>query len=175
MRWFRAKRVGSSARAAVKRRNTRLFVEQFETRRMLSATNILTYLNDLSGTGANTNETTLTPLNVNAATFGKLFTSSVDGQVYAQPLYMAGVNITTGANQGIHNVVFVATAHDSLYAFNADNGALLWQTSFITNTAAGVLDVNPNIARRHGRHHGPQRRRQLDRHHARRSASSPRR
>ncbi len=89
---------------------------------MLSATNILTYLNDLAGTGANTSETTLTPANVNSSQFGKLFSSSVDGQVYAQPLYMANVNITTGANQGIHNVVFVATCHDSLYAFDADNG-----------------------------------------------------
>jgi hypothetical protein len=120
--------------------------ERLERRCMLSATNILTYLNDLSGTGANTSETTLTPANVNSSHFGKLFSSSVDGQVYAQPLYMAGVNITTGVNQGIHNVVFIATAHDSLYAFDADNGALLWQTSFINNTNAGVLDVNPNIA-----------------------------
>jgi fibronectin type 3 domain-containing protein len=103
------------------------------------------YMNDLAGTGANTNETTLTPANVNSAQFGKLFSSSVDGQVYAQPLYMPNVNITTGANQGIHNVVFVATAHDSLYAFDAGNGARLWQTSFINNTSAGVLDVNPNI------------------------------
>jgi fibronectin type 3 domain-containing protein len=103
------------------------------------------YLNDLAGTGANTNETTLTPANVNSAQFGKLFSSSVDGQVYAQPLYMPNVNITTGSNQGVHNVVFVATAHDSLYAFDAGSGALLWQTSFINNTSAGVLDVNPNI------------------------------
>jgi fibronectin type 3 domain-containing protein len=123
----------------------RLTVERLEGRWMLSATNILTYLNDLAGTGANTNETTLTPANVNSSQFGKLFTSSVDGQLVAQPLYMANVNITTGANQGIHNVVFVATTHDSLYAFDAGNGVLLWHTSFINNTSAGVLDVNPNI------------------------------
>ena len=127
-------------------RSRRLMLERLESRRMLSATNILTYLNDLSGTGANTSETTLTPANVNTSNFGKLFSSSVDGQVYAQPLYMASVNITTGANQGIHNVVFVATAHDSLYAFDADNGAKLWQTSFLSATVSGVLNVNPNIA-----------------------------
>ena len=153
MRWFRSNRVEKSRCTMPRPKRKRLFLEQFEARRMLAATNILTYLGDLSGTGANTTETALTPLNVNAATFGKVFTSSVDGQVYAQPLYMASVNITTGANQGIHNVVFVATAHDSLYAFNADNGVLLWQTSFIANTAAGVLDVNPNINAHTGRHH----------------------
>jgi fibronectin type 3 domain-containing protein len=112
----------------------------------LAAVNLLTHLTDNSGTGANTSETALTPSNVNVTQFGKLFSSAVDGQVVAQPLYMTGVNITTGANQGIHNVVFVATAHDSLYAFDADNGAKLWQTSFLSATVSGVLDVNPNIA-----------------------------
>src|SRR5258707_386173 len=99
--------------------------ERLEFRSMLSASNIVTYLNDLAGTWADTNEATLPPANVNPSQFGKLFTSSVDGQVSAQPLYMANVNITIGANQGIHNVVFVAPCHDSLYAFDADNGVKL--------------------------------------------------
>ena len=124
----------------------RLAPERLEDRWLLAATNILTYLGDLAGTGANVNESTLTPADVNSTQFGKQFTSSVDGQVFAQPLYMTGVNITTGANQGIHNVVFVATAHDSLYAFDADNGIKLWQTSFLSATVSGVLNVNPNIA-----------------------------
>jgi NPCBM/NEW2 domain/Fibronectin type III domain/Dockerin type I domain len=124
----------------------RLAPERLEDRWLLAATNILTYLGDLAGTGANTNESTLTPADVNTTQFGKQFTSNVDGQIYAQPLYMTGVNITTGANQGIHNVVFVATAHDSLYAFDADNGIKLWQTSFLSATVSGVLNVNPNIA-----------------------------
>src|SRR5947209_12135381 len=78
----------------------RLAPERLEDRWLLAATNILTYLGDLAGTGGNTNESTLTPANVNSTQFGKQFTSSVDGQVFAQPLYMTGVNITTGTNQG---------------------------------------------------------------------------
>ena len=101
----------------------------------MSATNILTYLGDLGGTGANTNETTLTPANVNSSQFGKFFTDSVDGLIIAEPLYMAGVNITTGANQGIHNVVFVATAMTACMPSTPTTVVKLWQTSFINNTA----------------------------------------
>src|SRR5262249_15160152 len=69
---------------------------------------------------------------------GAKFTDSVDGAIYAQPLYMANVSI---AGKGVHNVVFVATQNDSIYAFDADTpGAPLWQTSFI-NPAAGVTAV----------------------------------
>src|SRR5580658_2802635 len=66
------------------------------------ATNVLTQHNDLSRTGANTEETILTPANV-ATSFGELFANSVDGQVYAQPLYVQNLNISGG----VHNVVFV--------------------------------------------------------------------
>jgi len=104
--------------------------------------NVLTAHNDNARTGLNSNETVLTQTNVNMFGFGKIFSQPVDGPVYAQPLYMFGVAIT---NKGFHNVVFVATQHDSVYAFDADtnagsNSPPLWHASFI-NPAAGITAV----------------------------------
>lgn len=79
------------------------------------AVNVLTEHDDLSRTGANTSEGILTPANV-ATSFGKLFTDNVDAQVYAQPLYVQDLNIAGGT----HNVVFVCTESNSVYAFDAD-------------------------------------------------------
>src|SRR5882724_6866819 len=101
-------------------------------------TSVTTQHNDIARTGANTNETILTPANVNINSFGKLFSYPVDGWMYAQPLYVAGVTLGAGSAQAgtTHNVAFVVTEHDSVYAFDADsntgaNAVALWQVSLI--------------------------------------------
>jgi len=108
---------------------------------------VLTYHNDNARTGLNPNETILTPANVNSSAFGKLFLLSVDGKVDAQPLYLSNVTIP---NKGTHNLLFVATEHDSVYAFDADTGAVLWQVSLLkpgesTSDDHGCGQVTPEI------------------------------
>jgi hypothetical protein len=100
---------------------------------------IFTHHNDNSRTGQNTQESILSPANVNVVTFGKLFSYSIDGIAHASPLYMANVNIP---GVGTRNVVYIATEHDSIYAFDADglSAAPLWHVSFI-NPAAGVTTL----------------------------------
>jgi hypothetical protein len=85
--------------------------------------------------GAQTNELALTPSNVNANTFGLGWTASVDGVVNAQPLYVNGLTV----NGVARNVVFAATANDSVYAFDGDSGAQLWQVSLIPPGATAVV------------------------------------
>ncbi|AXC12773.1 hypothetical protein ACPOL_3488 [Acidisarcina polymorpha] len=97
---------------------------------------MLTQHNDISRSGQNLNETILTPNNVNATLFGKLFSQPVNGQVRAQPLFVSRLAIP---NKGTHNVVYVATANDYVYAFDADNNGggnarPLWSVSLLTNT-----------------------------------------
>jgi hypothetical protein len=89
---------------------------------------------DNARTGQNINEIVLTPQNVNMQHFGKLFSYGADGAIYAQPLYVANVNIPS---KGYHNVLYVATTNDTLYAFDADNQSvgILWQKSLVNGSA----------------------------------------
>jgi fibronectin type 3 domain-containing protein len=124
-------------------RKTFLNLEALESR-LTPSTNVLTFHNDIASTGLNSTETILAPTNVQVGSFGKLFTTSVDGQVYAEPLIDTGVTIASGVNTkpgapGVHDVVFVATQHDSLYAIDASQtgGAVLWQRTFSSTTNSG--------------------------------------
>ncbi len=119
-------------------RPARLTLEELEPR-LAAAVDVLTYHNDLARTGANLAETTLAPSNVNSTQFGKLFSYPVDGQVYAQPLFVSDVQLPDGS---VHNIVYVATEHDSVYAVDADDPTvgLIWQQTFI-NPKAGITTV----------------------------------
>ncbi len=90
-------------------------------------TDVVTYKNDAARTGQNLTESVLTLTNVNAASFGQLRFLATDGKVDAEPLYLSGLSVQ-GA---MHNVVFVATENDSVYAFDADSGAVLWHVSVL--------------------------------------------
>src|SRR5579859_1759671 len=93
---------------------------------------VLTSQYDNQRTGTTRKEKILTPSNVSAKQFGKLGAFKVDGAVYAQPLYLPSVDIP---GKGTHNVIFVATEHDSVYAFDAERpqDAPLWHVSFLDN------------------------------------------
>ena len=111
-----------------------------------SAADVVTFKNDALRSGQYLVETTLTPANVNSASFGLLHNPKVDGKVDAQPLYLSQLTIKGAA----HNVVFVATEHGSVYAIDADAGTPLWQVSLLaagetTSDTHGCGQVQPEI------------------------------
>src|SRR6266403_1301118 len=98
-------------------------------------TGVLTYHNNLSRDGTNTHEFALTPSNVNMTTFGKLFSCQADGAIYAQPLWVPNLTVA-GAS---HNVIIVATQHESLYAFDTDATpcTTLWHVNLVDSAHGG--------------------------------------
>lgn len=97
--------------------------------------NMLTANGNNDRTNANLQETQLSPASVSSSTFGKLGSFPVDGQVYSQPLFVSGLPVSGGT----HNVLFVATMHNSVYAFNADAMSPLWHVNLGTPVPAPLL------------------------------------
>jgi hypothetical protein len=117
-----------------------------QTAPMTNAPDVTTYHYDVARDGLNTKETILTQTNVNSAQFGKIGFDTVDGKVDAQPLYLA--NVAIGGQ--LRNVLYVATEHDSVYAFDADSGAQIWKTSILgssetTSDDHGCSQITPEI------------------------------
>jgi hypothetical protein len=111
-----------------------------------NAADVATYHNDIARTGQHLNETALTPATVKSATFGKLGFYSVDGPVDAEPLYLSSMAIAGGT----HNVLYVATENASVYAFDADTGAILWKTTTLASgetpsDTLGCFQISPTI------------------------------
>jgi hypothetical protein len=108
---------------------------------------VVTYHNDTARTGQNLNETLLTPGTVSVSTFGKTGFFPVDGKVDAQPLFLSGVAIP---GMGTHDVLYVVTEHDSVYALDAASGGVLWHASMLgsgetTSDTRGCSQVTPEI------------------------------
>jgi hypothetical protein len=110
-------------------------------------TAITTYHIDNNRTGWNSNETVLTPANVGSSSFGLLKRITLDDQVDGQPLFVPGVNITAGSHQGIHNVLYVATEHNTIYAIDAESGQVLLKPNFGTPVSwpLGCNNNGPNV------------------------------
>jgi hypothetical protein len=111
------------------------------------AVDVVTYHNDNARTGQNLSETILTPATVVTTAFGKTGFFPVDGKVDAQPLFLSGVAIP---GMGTHDVLYVATEHDSVYALDAATGGVLWRASMLgsgetTSDTRGCGQVTPEI------------------------------
>ncbi len=111
-----------------------------------AGTDVLTYKNDLNRSGQNLTESTLTLANVASSSFGLLRTLAVDGKIDSQPLYVSQLSVSGS----VHSVVFVATEHDSVYAFDVHTGSALWQVSLLPSgetlsDSRGCSQVTPEI------------------------------
>src|SRR5579862_1062325 len=104
-----------------------------------SQTAVTTYHVDNNRTGWNSHETVLTPTSVASASFGLLKTVTLDAQVDSQPLFVPGVNITAGTHQGVHDVVYVVTEGDTIYAIDAEAGTILLSPNFGTSNGAPAV------------------------------------
>jgi len=104
---------------------------------------VLTYHNDVARDGANLQEYALTPSTVNTTTFGKLFSCPVDGAVYTQPLWVPSINIAGGT----HNIILVATQHDSVFAFDADASPCVtyWKVNLLDTLHRGTAGEVPVV------------------------------
>src|SRR6516162_4583046 len=130
-----------TARCKPIRKPFRPALEHLESRITPTNVDVLSWHNDLLLSGLNNQETILTPANVNPTNFGRLVSKPVDGYVYAQPLYKGDLSI----GGGTHNVAFVATEHDSVYAFDTDNNvAAYWQTSLLVPRSGFTVTTVPS-------------------------------
>ncbi|HVT91054.1 MAG TPA: PQQ-binding-like beta-propeller repeat protein [Tepidisphaeraceae bacterium] len=128
-------------------------MESCESRCLLSVS-VTTYHNDLSRTGANLQETILTTSNVRASKFGKKHSLQVDGQIYAQPLYVPNLVFQKNGRPVRRNMTYVATQNDTVYAYDADRGSLMWTAALlkrsvgetpVPNSDLGSDDINPVV------------------------------
>ncbi|HTS36325.1 MAG TPA: hypothetical protein VMH04_11670 [Candidatus Solibacter sp.] len=108
---------------------------------------VTTYHYDNNRTGWNSHETTLTPANVNSTTFGLLHNVVLDDQIDAQPLVVPGVNITAGTHQGVHDVVYVGSENNTVYAIDAESGVILLNPNFgkPVRFPLGCSNNGPNV------------------------------
>ena len=108
----------------------------------LRGASVVSYHNDSVSSGVNPFETILTPANVNVGTFAKRFSTAVDGQIYAQPLYVPGVAVTDGSQAGTHNLAIVRDpARQPLCHRYATTGVVVWQTSFLASGLPGATAI----------------------------------
>ena len=113
---------------------------------VVTVVNYTSRKNGISETGVQSNELLLTPTSISSGSFGRRWSASVDGGVWGQPLYLNGITISGKA----HNVLFVTTSNDSVYAFDADTGSQLWKTTFLSTGVTAVAGTSLSISTQTG-------------------------